>query len=408
MSDNPTEKATPTPSRPWNPTTKLVVGLAFMAIIGALLVRFRFLVGPLILVFMLTYLLQPLVEWLSNTTRLTWRMAVNLVFIILVIVLILLFTATGFALVQQFQSLVRILNRFLTSLPAILGDLPSQTYVVGPYQIDFSQYLVEANLPALAEQILSAVQPMLGQAGGLLAAVASQTVSTLGWTLFVIVTAYFLLLDLPRVSRNWLEVEIPGMGDDLGRLGRELGIIWNAFLRGQVILFVLALVLTGIALGTLGTRYALSLALLAGLARFVPYIGPIVTWAVVALVAYFQINYLGLPPWEYTLLVVGILIILNQIFDNLISPRVLGETLGIHPAAILVAAIIAANLMGLIGIVLAAPVLASVVLIGRYALRKMLDLDPWPEPELALEDSAYPWETGAQRFKNLYARLRKK
>jgi predicted PurR-regulated permease PerM len=206
-----------------------------------------------------------------------------------------------------------------------------------------------------------------------------------------------------------LGVEIPGMGDDLCRLGRELGLIWNAFLRGQVILFTLALVLTGIALGVLGTRYTLALALLAGLARFVPYIGPIVTWAVVALVAYFQgENYLGLPPWEYTLIVVGILVILNQIFDNLISPRVLGETLGIHPAAILVAAIIAANLMGLIGIVLAAPVLASVVLIGRYALRKMLDLDPWPEPELALEDSAYPWETGAQRFRDWTARWKRK
>ncbi len=407
MADN-SPKTSPTPSRPWSPTTKLVVGLTFVAVVGALIVRFRFLVGPLILVFMLTYLLQPLVERLSGTTWLTWRMAVNLVFMLLVIVLILLFTATGFALVQQFQSLVRVLNRFLTSLPEMLENLPSQTYIVGPYQIDFSQYLAEANLPALAEQILAAVQPMLGQAGGLLAAVASQTVSTLGWTLFVIVTAYFLLLDLPRMSRNWLGVEIPGMGDDLCRLRRELGIIWNAFLRGQVILFTLALVLTGIVLGALGTRYALALALLAGLARFIPYIGPVVTWAVVALVAYFQINYLNMPPWEYTLLVVGTLIVLNQIFDNLISPRVLGETLGIHPAAILVAAIIAANLMGLIGIVLAAPVLASVVLIGRYALRKMLDLDPWPEQELALEDSAYPWETGAQRFRNLYVRLRKK
>ena len=407
MCEHPSEH--PTPSRPWNPTTKLVVGLTFVAIAGALLVRFRSLVGPLILAFMLTYLLQPLTEWLSDKTRLTWRMAVNLVFLVLVIVLILLFTATGFALVQQFQSLVRILNRFLTSLPEMLGELPTQVYVLGPYQIDLAQYLAEANLPSLAEQVLAAVQPMLGQAGGLLAAVASQTASTLGWTLFVIVTAYFLLLDLPQMSRNWLDVEIPGLGDDLCRLGRELGVIWNAFLRGQVILFTLALVLTGMALSMLGTRYFLALALLAGLARFVPYIGPLVTWAVVALVAYFQAgNYLGLPPWEYTLIVVGVLVILNQIFDNLISPRVLGDTLGIHPAAILVAAIIAANLMGLIGIVLAAPVLASVVLIGRYALRKMLDLDPWSEPELALADDSYPWETGAQRFRNWLARWRRR
>ena len=70
-------------------------------------------------------------------------------------------------------------------------------------------------------------------------------------------------------------------------------------------------------------------------------------------------------------------ILTDQVFDNLVSPRILGQTMGVHPAAVLVAAIIAANLIGFIGLVLAAPVLATFIIVGRYALRKMLDLDPW-------------------------------
>ena len=380
-----------------------------MAIISALLIRFRSLLGPLVLAFMLTYLLQPLVAWISRSTRITWRITVNLVFLILVVVLVLLFTATGFALVQQFQSLGRILNQFLTDLPEMLVNLPRQTYMVGTYTIDVSQYLDDANLSYMADQMLAAIQPALSQAGSLLAIVASHTASTLGWSLFVIVTAYFLLLDLPHMPRSLLDIEILGLGRDIHRLGQELTIIWDAFLRGQVILFILSAVLTGMVLSALGTRYFLALALLAGLAQFIPYIGSVVTWAVVALVAYFQAgNYLGLPPWEYTLIVVGALIVLNQIFDNIISPHILGETLGVHPAAILVAAIIAANLFGIIGIILAAPALASALLIGRYALRKILDLEPWPEPELEAINNAYSWQTGIQRFKNWYANLRQK
>jgi predicted PurR-regulated permease PerM len=101
------------------------------------------------------------------------------------------------------------------------------------------------------------------------------------------------------------------------------------------------------------------------------------------LVALFQgDNYFGLLPYQYAILVVVAAFVLDQIFDNMISPRLLGEALGIHPAAVLVAAIIAANLLGIIGLVLTAPVLATLRLMTRYFFRKLFDLDPWPEPAL--------------------------
>lgn len=404
---NDSQPANPSNSPSWSSTAKLVVGLTFVAIIAALLIRFESLLGPLVLAFMLTYLLHPIVESLSKGTPLSWRMAVNLVFVILVIVLVSLFMATGFAVVQQLQSLLRVITRFVTDLPAMLAELSQQSYLIGPYRINMSEYLVQDNLTTIANQVLSAVQPLLGQAGGLLATVASGTASTLGWGVFVVLVSYFLLADMTNMPRHLLSVEVPGFDADLRRLARELSVIWNAFLRGQMIIFTLTFLVFSMVLSTLGTRYFLALALLAGLARFVPYVGPSINWTVTALVAFFQAgNYLGLAPWQYTLVVIVCVIIIDQIFDNFISPRILGHTLGVHPAAVLVAAIIAANLLGLVGVVLAAPVLASSMLVGRYTLRKMLDIDPWPEQELSLLPVEYPWQKWGQRFSGWLKRLK--
>lgn len=403
------EPTTQSDSPQWGSTPKLVVGLTFVAIGAALLVRFQNLLGPLILTFMLTYLLHPLVSSLSRSTRLSWRMAVNLVYIVLVVILGSLFTVTGFAVVQQFQSLVRVIERFVTDLPEMITNLSTQSFVIGPYVVDMSQYLSAENLTLIAEQLLSAVQPLLGQAGGLLATLATQTASTVGWGFFVVLVSYFLLSEMARIPNPLRSIEIPGYDADIRRLTRELGLIWNAFLRGQVILFTLTLLIFSMVLSALGTRYFLALALLAGLARFVPYIGPIITWTVTALVVYFQAgNYLGLVPWQYALVVIIFVIVIDNIFDNLVSPRILGDTLGLHPAAVLVAAIIAANLLGLVGVVLAAPVLASLMLVGRYTIRKMFDIDPWPEPELEPAPVVYPWSKWGKKIEGWIIRFKRR
>jgi predicted PurR-regulated permease PerM len=120
----------------------------------------------------------------------------------------------------------------------------------------------------------------------------------------------------------------------------------------------------------------------AGLARFVPYVGPAINWLVLVLVAYFQeFKLFDLSPLGYTLLVLILALLVDQIFDNLISPRILSHALRVHPAGVLVAAIVAANLMGVIGVVVAAPMLATATLFWRYTLRKMIDQDPWPDIE---------------------------
>jgi predicted PurR-regulated permease PerM len=136
----------------WGNNIKLIVGLTLVAIAAAFLIRFRSILPPLVLTFILVYLLRPVVNWLSQHTRLSWRWSVNILFILLVILLLGSFTMTGVVVVQQFQSLIYIVQGFVADLPGMVQEFSTQVYVFGPFQLDMSQYLSTSNLEALVQQ----------------------------------------------------------------------------------------------------------------------------------------------------------------------------------------------------------------------------------------------------------------
>lgn len=395
-----------TPASPnWSSTTKLVVGLTAVAIVAALLIKFRNIIGPLILAFMLAYLLYPLAGRFSEKLKISWRAAVNLIYLVLSILVLASFTATGVAIVGQLQSLVGFIQRSITTLPAIVAEYSNQVFEFGPFRFDLGQY----DLQTLVNQLLSIVQPILGRAGSIISSVAAGAAVTIGWGLFVLLISYFLLADANRVSNEMVHIDLPGYSADLQRLSAELGGIWNAFLRGQLILTLLIAVSYASLLGILGMRFALGIAILAGIGRLVPYIGPMVLWIVTALVAYFQGgNYFGLDPLYYAILVLACALVIDQLFDNLIAPRLMGQTLGVHPAAVLVTAIIAAQLIGLIGLLLAAPVVATVKLLTTYFTRKMFDLNPWPEAEFDHRAAELPWVKAIANLRGWWNKIRPK
>ena len=369
----------PTPSSPpWGATTKLVVALTFVAILAGLFVQFHAILGPLLMAFVLAYLLHPVAGFLQRTLRFSWQIAVALIYFLLLVVVLGLLTLGGVGLVQQIQSLVVIVQDNLTSLPDLIQKLAGQVYQFGPFQFDFRSL----DLHQLSDQLLGMIQPLLGRTGAILSAIAGGAAQFLGWALFILLISYFVLAESGGLRRRIVWFDIPGYAEDIRRLGSELALIWNAFLRGQVIIFLLTTVTYTIVLSLLGVRYAIGIAFLAGLAKFVPYIGPFITWGTLALVSYFQpLRPFGLTPLAYTVVAVVLALLIDQIFDNIVTPRIIAQALRVHPAGVLVAAIIAANLLGLLGVVVAAPMLATVMLFWRYTIRKMLDLDPWPEPE---------------------------
>jgi predicted PurR-regulated permease PerM len=377
---------------------KIVVGMAIVAVSGLLAVYLRPIIGPLLLAAILTYLLYPLVGRFQRTSRLSWQLSANFVFLVFLILFLAFFAIAGFALIQQIQTVFDLIDGLFKNLPKIVASFPTKGITIGPYMID----LKHLDMDAFTTQVIGGIQPMLGQTGNVVGTVATSTVEFFGWMVFIFLISYFILTEYHNRSDVTVPyLDFPGYNYDLYRLSRELNRIWNSFLRGQIILVMMVALAATIMWTILGVRYALALGLLAGVARFVPYLGQWTNLLVTGLVAYFQPgNYFNLQPEYYTALILVCAMLSDAIWDQLVAPRIMGQALGLHPAAIMVMAIISTQLIGLIGLVLAAPVLASLLLLGRYVSRKMLNMDPWLEPDMDTRTIEYPWVSLGNRVKS--------
>ncbi len=368
------DSTTSTTSPGWNATTKLVVALTLLAIVAGLLIKFESILPPLILVTILAYLLSPVARLLSNGLRIPWKLAVSLIYGLVIITLLALLTLGGVGLVQQVQSLITLVQQNLENVPSMLADISGRQVPIGPFVLD----LRTVDLSVIGNQLLGAIQPLIGQSGAVAGTIAGGAANFLGWAIFVLLVSYFVLLDGDGVGKGFVEINVPGHANDLKRMGSELSYIWNAFLRGQILIMALSAVIYSVVLGLLGVNYAVGLALLAGLARFIPYLGSFTIWSTLFLVTFFQpFKLFDLAPWLYALIVVGIAWLIDMIVDNFVAPRIMAQALKVHPAAVLVATIIGFGLLGILGIIIAAPLLATLQLIGRYFVRKLFDLDPW-------------------------------
>jgi predicted PurR-regulated permease PerM len=369
------EKTQPPASPRWGSTAKLVVSLTMVVIIGALLVRFKFVVAPILMAFILTYLLFPLASGMNRKLHFSWALAVNLIYLVIILILLALLTWGGVGLIGQVQNLITAIQTYASELPAFIESLSHTVYTIGPFHLDFSTF----DWTAIGKQILAYVEPALGKMGSLVGSLAGSAASTIGWIAFVVVVSYFFLLESGGFRTRIIQVDIPGYAEDVRRLGRRLARIWNAYLRGQIIIFIAKVIAFAVVMSIMGVRYAIVVAFIAGFASFLPYVGPAINWIVLGLVTYFQVsNPFGLTPLTYTIVAILVALVIDQIFDNLVAPRVMAENLKVHPAFVLIAAILAANLIGILGIIIAAPLLASLQVIGRYVIRKLVDKDPWP------------------------------
>ncbi len=380
----------------WSATTKLLVGLVLVGIMAFLLIRFTSLITPLLMVFILAYLLHPVATLIARGLRVSWKAAVNILYLIILILILGSLTLSGVGLVGQIQSLISQVQSIVTNLPTYIEALSGQIFKIGPFVLDMRTI----DISAVSQQLLSYIQPLLGRTGNLVTALAGGAAEIFGWTFFILIVSYFLMVESSGLQSDLIRVEIPGYNADLRTLGSKLSNIWNAFLRGQIFIVAFAAIIYMILLSLLGVRYAIGIALLAGLAKFLPYIGPAITWVVMALVTYFEVpTPFGLTPLGYMLMVVISTTVIDWIIDNLIAPRIMARSLRVHPAWVLVTALIAANLLGILGVVIAAPLLATFMLVGRYLMRKMFDLDPWPPGEtVSTHTNPFEWITRARVF----------
>lgn len=380
----------------WNSTTKLVVAFSLVAIGAVMLVRFKYLISPLVVSFMLAFLLHPVASLLNTKLKINWRLSVGIVYLLTFAFIIGLMTWGGFALLDQLQNLIRFVQQAVSNLPKFIEDIARNPITFGPYIL----YFPSTDVTAIIEQALKVVQPALSQLGSLVTTIASGAINLVSYSFFAILISFFITSETGGKKSKMINLQAGAYTEDIQRISRELVQIWNAFLRGQLIIVTITLIIYNIWLGGMGVNFFFGLALLAALARFVPWIGPVIAWATYALVAYFQANNIfGLPPLAYAAIVVIISYVLDVILDQLVAPRLMADALKLHPAAVLIAALVGVNLFGVIGLLLAAPILATFKLLFDYVLKKLNDEDPWlnfetihpKKIESRLLDSAKNW-----------------
>lgn len=362
------------PSPPWSNTTKIIINIFIVAVILVLLLKFSNLITPLVIALLLTLLFHPIAVFLCTRFHIPWNIAVNIIFIITILLFLILITAGGLALIEQIQGLIVFLQKNLPNLPGLLVEITSQKYRIGPFDIDLNQI----DWADLGNQLIALIQPTLARLGdfiGSLAGGAAQVVATI---FFSLILSYLLTIETGGAREKIIILNVNGYQGDLERMGKEITLIWNSFLKGQAVVIFIRTILYSLLLGILGVNFYVGLAIGAGIANLIPYIGVAVAWITYFLVALFQnTTAFGLDSFSYALLVTASAWLLDNIYDNTVTPRVMGGALKLHPAAIMVAAIVGANLFGLMGMFLAAPVLASLKLVFQYTQRKMLDKDPW-------------------------------
>jgi predicted PurR-regulated permease PerM len=343
-----------------------------MTVAGVALFWLHQLLVPLILAWLLAFLLHPLVTRLRKWTKWPRWMAILLVYFTLFLVLAGVLTGVGLAINRQLMGLLNDLQRLSLQVPAQLETLSETTLIIGPWAIDLSRI----DLDPFVNALVATIRPLLSESGAMLASVLGFTTSIVGLTLGVIVVAYYLLLDFESLNETFLALIPKSYREDFQWLLTETGQVWRAFLRGRFILGLVVGTLTTVVFSILDVRFALGLGLIAGLAEFVPIIGPAFAGFLAVLVAFFQDgNWWGMTPLMLATLVLVTAVVIQQLENNILVPRILGRHLKVHPVAVLLAAVAGGMLAGVLGVLLSTPVVATLRLWLGYIYRKAVGLE---------------------------------
>jgi len=147
------------------------------------------------------------------------------------------------------------------------------------------------------------------------------------------------------------------------RLARESDEVLGAFLRGQVmVMFALGVIYTT-GLWLVGLDFALLIGMFAGIVSFVPYLGLIVGIVIAGVAAYLQFKGIGELPAVAAVFIVG-----HVLEGTVLTPRLVGERIGLHPVAVIFAVMAGAQLYGFFGILLALPFAAVAMVLLRHLL----------------------------------------
>ncbi len=352
----------------WSPTTKRMILVGVVVALAYAVIHFSQIIPPLLVAFILSYILQPFVELFEVRLRLPRTAAVALVYFILVLLLIVAPASLVPFAIQEMEKIDLDLQQFTDSITQYL----SQPLFILNYQID----------------LLAIYNELIGSAQDFFSSLVAQTVGflfdvaeVLIWIILVFVVSFYLLKDVEAIVAAMDRLVPPDHLDEFRKLRHEINEIWHSFFRAQIIQCLVIGIIVGTVMAVAGVRDALVLAIVAAVCELVPKVGHTVSGAFGMIFVFFQgPGYHNMPHALFALLVGALYTLVFFIDTNYILPRILGRRVHLHPLVVIVGIIAGAKLGGALGMFAATPTLGMLRVLGRYVHHKLLDMNPFPEP----------------------------
>lgn len=330
----------------------LLVILPLLAVI--FLYRVRAVLTPFLLAMVIAYLINPLVQILESR-KFPRGVAILIIYLALGLIIGLMF----FYAVPE---LVKELSRFATNLPKYMQEaenhfrgIRQSYYRVGlPDGIArvFDEKLDQGER-VLAMMVKSALNGVLGLFSSLLSII------------FAPIFAYYILRDLANIKKSLIGVIPKAYRTETMALFRDIDDVLSKFVRSHLTVCAIIGISTGIGMALIGVDFAFVIGLIAGITDLIPYIGPFI--GAIPAVA------LALLKSPATVLyVIVVITLIQQLESNIITPRIVGNSLGLHPLLVIFVLLAGGELFGILGMLLALPVTAVAKVVFNYLYLKLV------------------------------------
>ena len=358
----PLPETGPRGSRLRAPTPRVGLVIAAAAVVGALLYLGREAVSPFVVGLLLVYLLNPLVERIARRGVPRW-ISVLVVYVLTILVLV---QAISFLI----RPLIEQIRTFASDLPSILSQ--AQEMYRG---LDLPPTLREA-----VDAWIAGVGQGSGEGGGFDPSVLLPVVNlTAGFIsgifgyIIIPVWAFYLLKDRPQLAGAFDRTLPDGWRRDIWEIVRIVDRVFGQWIRGQLFLGVtvgvatfVGLLILNFAVDPVFGRFALLLAVSAGVLELLPIIGPIIAAVPAVLLA------LTAGP-QAAIAALLLYLLVQQIENNLLVPKIQGDAVELHPSAVMFSLVVGGAIAGLLGAILALPVTAAGRDVYRYLFHRLSD-----------------------------------
>jgi len=334
--------------------------LIAIAMLGGLFYLLTPVLMPFFISALLAYLADPIVDKLEEK-KLSRTLSVSIVFGVLLLVGLLLLLVLLPLLTAQIAALFKRLPDYLSLIQTSLvpwlnsAGLPVELFDMSTVKESLTNYWAEVG------QVASGVFSTMTRSG----------LVVLQWlvNLFLVpVVTFYLLRDWDILVARFRELLPPKYAHKIIDLSLECDEMLAEFIRGQLmVMFALASIYT-IGLAMIGLELALLVGVIAGIVSFVPYLGLIVGIGLAGTAAFLQFH-----EWLPVILVVVVFGIAQVVEAVVLTPRFVGERIGLHPVAVIFAVLAGGQLFGFTGVLLALPVAAVIMVLLRHTHQRYLN-----------------------------------